>query len=222
MSATATAGAYTNVATITDGPCIGDGCVDDSTVTVRVPTLVVDKAASVDTITISGPNNALVATPSVVTWTLTYTVTSGPVTGVVIEDEIPVGFVFLDASDGGPADRRRGHVEPRHELTESGSVSFRTTVDPATISRTGPSVNTAIIDSNETEPDEGEDAVTVVVEAPPLGGNPTPTPALPNTALGTGPNGEPITVPIELLVAFFIGSLGALALANVKARNNRR
>ena len=26
VSATATAGAYTNVATITDGPCIGDGC----------------------------------------------------------------------------------------------------------------------------------------------------------------------------------------------------
>ena len=82
-------------------------------------------------------------------------------------------------------------------------------------------MNTAIIDSDQTPEDEGQDSVTVTREGE-QGGNPTPAPPLPNTALGTGLNGEPITVPIELLVAFFIGSLGALALANVKARNNRR
>ena len=220
VSATATAGAYTNVATITDGPCVGDGCDDDSTVTVRVPTLVVDKAASTDTITISGPNDDLVADPEIVTWTLSWTLTDGPVTNAVISDEIPVGFEFLDASDDGLLiDGEVVWTFPT--LTESGSVTFRTTVDPETISRVAPTVNVAVIDSDETEPDEGEDGVAVVVEPPVLGGTPTPRPSLPNTASGFGTNGEPVTIPVELMVAFFIGSLGALTLANVKARSRR-
>jgi hypothetical protein len=31
-----------------------------------------------------------------------------------------------------------------------------------------------------------------------------------------------VTVPIELLAVFFIGSLGALAVANAKARSRRQ
>jgi hypothetical protein len=189
--------------------------------TVRCPELVVDKVADAEVITISGPNDALVADPSIVTWTLSYTLTDGPVTNAVITDEVPVGFEFLDASPGGVhADGVVTWTFPM--LTESGSVTFRTTVDPETISRTDPTVNTAIIDSDETEPDEGEDSVTVVVEPPPLGGNPTPEPSVPDTAVIPGPNGEPITVPVELLAVFFLGSLGAMALANVRARNRRR
>jgi hypothetical protein len=83
-------------------------------------------------------------------------------------------------------------------------------------------VNTAVIDSDETEPDEGEDSVTVVVEPPVLGGNPTPRPSLPDTAAGFGTNGEPLTVPLELLAALFLGSLGAMALATARARSRRR
>ena len=195
-------------------------CDDDSTVIVRVPTLVIDKVASTETITISGPANALVATPSVVTWTLSYTLTNGPVTGAVIKDAIPTGFTFLDAANGGTF--ANGEVTWNlGTLSASGSVSFRTTVNPATISRTGPTVNTAIIDSNETTPDNGQDSVTVTVVPPPLGGTPTPPP-LPNTATGIGIGGVPVTVPVELLVVFFIGSLGALALANVRASSRRR
>jgi hypothetical protein len=182
---------------------------------------VIDKSASTDTITISGPNDDLVADPEIVTWTLTWTLTDGPVTNATISDEIPAGFEFLDASDGGLlVDGEVVWTFPT--LSESGSVTFRTTVDPETISRVAPTVNVAIIDSDETEPDEGEDSVAVVVEPPPLGGTPTPRPSLPNTAAGFGINGEPVTVPVELLVAFFVGSLGALALANAKARSRRR
>ncbi|HYI66735.1 MAG TPA: SpaA isopeptide-forming pilin-related protein [Candidatus Limnocylindrales bacterium] len=199
---------------------LGPECVDDSIVIVRVPTLVIDKVADTELITITGPNNALVATPSVVTWTLTYTLANGPVTNAVISDEVPVGFEFLDASAGGT--EVDGVVTwTFDELTESGSVTFRTTVDPETISRVAPTVNVAVISSDQTPEDEGQDSVTVTREEE-LGGNPTPRPPLPNTAAGIGLNGEPITVPIELLAAFFIGSLGALALANVKARNRRR
>ncbi len=198
-----------------------DEVSDDAEILVRCPTLVIDKVADAEVITISGPNDDLVADPSVVTWTLTYTLTDGPVTNAVITDEVPEGFEFLDASDGGTlVDGVVTWTFPT--LTESGSVTFRTTVDPETISRVAPTVNTAVIDSDETDPDEGEDSVTVVVEPPPLGGTPTPAPSLPNTAAGIGMNGEPVTVPVELLVALFIGSLGAMALANVKARSRRR
>ncbi|HEX7173084.1 MAG TPA: isopeptide-forming domain-containing fimbrial protein [Candidatus Limnocylindria bacterium] len=194
---------------------------DQTTVEVRVPTLLVDKSASTDTITISGPSDELVADPEIVTWTLTWTLTDGPVTNATISDEIPAGFEFLDASDGGLL--IGGEVVWTFAtLSESGSVTFRTTVDPETISRVAPTVNVAVIDSDETEPDEGEDSVTVVVEPPVLGGTPTPRPSLPNTASGFGTDGTPVTIPVELLVAFFLGSLGALALANVKARSRRR
>ena len=44
---------------------------------------------------------------------------------------------------------------------------------------------------------------------------------MPDTAAGIGPNGQPITVPVELLAVVFLGSLGAMALANVKARSRR-
>ena len=217
-----------NVATVTspnsqcpDLETLGPECDDDSIVTVRVPELVIDKVADVEVITISGEDDALVATPSIVTWTLTYTLTNGPVTNAVITDEVPDGLVFLDASNGGQlVDGVVTWTFPT--LTASGSVTFRTTVDPETISRSGPTVNVAVIDSDETTPDEGEDGITVVVEPPVLGGTPTPRPSLPDTAAGIGPNGEPITVPVELLVALFLGSLGAMALANVKARSRRR
>jgi len=194
---------------------------DDAQIVVRCPQLVIDKAADTEVITISGPADALVADPSVVTWTLTYTLTDGPVTNAVIIDPVPAGFEFLDASDGGQlADGDVVWVFPT--LTESGSVTFRTTVDPETIDRVDPTVNVATISSDQTPEDEGEDSVTVAVVPPPLGGNPTPKPSLPNTALGVGPDGQPVSVPFELLVAFFIGSLGALALANVRARGGRR
>ena len=202
------------------GSNLGEPLTASASIVVRCPTLVIDKVADAEVITISGPDDALVADPSVVTWTLTYTLANGPVTNAVITDEVPEGFEFLDASDGGQL--INGVVTWTFPtLSESGSVTFRTTVDPETISRVAPTVNTAVIDSDETEPDDGEDSVTVVVEPPPLGGTPTPKPSLPDTAAGIGPAGEPITVPIELMAGLFLSSLGVLALANVRARSRR-
>jgi uncharacterized repeat protein (TIGR01451 family)/fimbrial isopeptide formation D2 family protein len=209
-------------ATSTNSQCpdletLGPECEAESTVVVRVPTLVIDKVASVEEITISGPANAQTADPSVVTWTLTYTLTNGPVTNAVITDEVPTGFIFLDASDDGQL------VDSVVtwtflELTESGSVTFRTTVDVATISRTDPTVNVAVIVSDQTPEDEGEDEVSVVVEPPVLGGTP---PQVPDTALTIGPAGDPITIPVELMAALLLTSLGALAYANVRVVRRR-
>jgi uncharacterized repeat protein (TIGR01451 family) len=219
IDASATAGSYTNVVTITDGPCTGASCEDDSTVVVRTPTLVVDKVADTETITISGPNDDLLATPSIVTWTISWTLTDGPVTNAVITDELPAGLVFLDASDGGVLSGDTV-TWTFPTLTTSGSVTVRTTVDPETISRVAPTANVAVIDSDETGPDQGEDSVTVSVEPPPQGGNPTPTPKpmLPDTAVEHGPAGQSSSVPLALLAAMF---LGALALMTLRARRSR-
>jgi hypothetical protein len=66
-------------------------------------------------------------------------------------------------------------------------VTFRTSVEVATISRIDPTVNVAVIDSDETAPD-----------------------------------GTPVTVPVELLLGFFLASLGTMALANAAVRARRR
>ena len=186
------------------------------------PTLVIDKVADAEVITISEG----VASPSVVTWTLSYTLTNGPVTNAVISDEVPAGFTFLDAADGGV--ESGGVVTWTFPtLTASGSVSFRTTVDVATISRIDPTVNTATIDSDETEPDDGSDSVTVTEEGEEggtptpredtQGGNPTPTGTpLPNTALGEGVG--VVGIPAALLSLLLIGSLATMAYLRLAQR----
>jgi uncharacterized repeat protein (TIGR01451 family) len=184
---------------------------------------VIDKAASIDQIVISGPADAQVATPSSVTWTLSYTLTNGPVTNAVITDPVPTGFTFVSASDGGVHNPVTNTITWNlGTLTTSGSVTFVTNVDVATISRTGPTANVATIVSAQTPPDSGQDSVTVAVEQPPLGSTPRPRPALPNTAIGIGPDGQPVTVPVELLAALFLSSLGGLAYVNVRAARRRR
>jgi uncharacterized repeat protein (TIGR01451 family) len=194
------------------------------TITVMCPELVLDKEADADEIVISGPNDDLQADPAVITWTLTYTLTDGPVTNAVITDELPMGLVYVpgSASDGGVYDEATNTLTWTFPtLSESGSVTYQTAVDPETISRVDPTVNVAVISSDQTPEDEGQDQVSVVVDPPPLGGTPTPRPSMPDTATGFGPNGEPITVPVELLVVVFLGSLGALALANVRTARSR-
>jgi hypothetical protein len=79
-----------------------------------------------------------------------------------------------------------------------------------------------VISSDQTPEDDGRDDVRVVVEPPVLGGTPRPRPSVPDTALGFGPSGQPVTVPIELVAVLFVGSLGTLAFANVRAVRQRR
>lgn len=205
-------------------------CVDDSIVNVRVPTLVLEKEADADliAITLDGDGNVDAVDPESVTWTLSYTLTDGPVTNAVISDELPDGLVYVDgsATDGGVYDQATNTVTWIFAtLSESGSVTFETVVDPETISRTAPSVNVAVISSDQTPEDEGQDQVTVTVEQE-LGGNPTPTPTpkpqMPDTAIGIGIGGEPVSVPVELLAAAFLASLGGLALVNARTARGRR
>ena len=215
-------GSLTNLGCV-DAEVLEEPLCDQTTVEIIPPTLVIEKAADTDLITISGPPNAETASPSSVTWTLTYTLTNGPVTNAVITDPIPTGFTFVSATNGGTLGADGKTITWNlGTLSASGSVSFVTSVNVATISRTAPTENIAVIKSDQTPSDEGRDSVRVRVIAPPLAGNPSPTPKVPNTAVAFGPSGQPITVPIELLVVLFLGSLGGLALANVRAVQRRR
>jgi hypothetical protein len=215
-------GELTNLGCV-DAEVLEQPLCDQTTVEILTPALLIEKAADVELISLSGPPNAQIASPSSVTWTLTYTLTNGPVTNAVITDPIPTGFTFVSASNGGTLGAD-GKTITWHlgTLSASGAVSFVTAVNVATISRSGPTVNVATIVSDQTAPDSGQDSVAVRVIAVPLAGNPTPTPKVPNTALAFGPAGQPTTVPIELLVALFLGSLGGLVFANVRAVQRRR
>jgi uncharacterized repeat protein (TIGR01451 family) len=187
---------------------------------VRCPELVIDKAADTEVVhfVFDPDGNLKSVDPEQVTWTLTYTLTDGPVTNAVITDPLPDFLVFVSASDGGVYDdATRTITWNLGDLTVDGSdsVSFVTTVDPDA-PETDPIVNVASIVSNETPKDDGEDSIRVTSESE-LGGNPTPTPSVPNTAVVFGPDGQPISIPVELLVLVFFGSLGVLAFANVRA-----
>ena len=184
------------------------------------PALVIDKVANGESTVITGS----VAAPSTFTWTLSYTLTNGPVTGAFITDTLPTGLNYV-AGSASPAAGFTLSGDGRTlrwdfaTLTSSGSVSFQTSVDVATISRSAATVNVATIDSNETSPDTGQDQITVTVSSV-LGGNPTPAPgAVPNTAVGL-----PTTngVPIVVLALTALLGLGLLARHNVMASRNRR
>ncbi|HET7684902.1 MAG TPA: isopeptide-forming domain-containing fimbrial protein [Candidatus Limnocylindria bacterium] len=198
---------------------------DQTSVEVRVPTLVISKSASTETVLLlfDVAGNLKSVTPNPVTWTLTWSMTSGPVTNAVITDVIPDGLTYVagSASNGGTFDAATSTLTWNlGTLTESiGSVTFQTTTDADAAIGT-PIENVAVIDSNETAPDDGRDSITVS-EQQEQGSTGTPKPSVPNTASVNGPHGQPVTIPIELLAVLFLASLGTLATANIRSVRRR-
>ena len=196
-----------------------------ASIDVACPALVIEKAASVDEVhfvfNANGSLKSVTPANAQVTWTLTYTLTDGPVTNAVISDPLPDFLTFVSASNGGTYDSATRTITWHFDLlSSSGTVSFVTTVDQDA-PETGPIVNVASIISDQTPKDTGQDQVRVTSEQV-QAATPTPKPSVPNTAWVPGHNGQPIQIPIEFLVIFFLGSLGALTLANVKAVRRRR
>jgi uncharacterized repeat protein (TIGR01451 family)/fimbrial isopeptide formation D2 family protein len=210
-----------------DNTAIADADNDEeveasASITVRCPTLVIDKAANVELITktLDPQGNVIDIDPEVVTWTLTYTVTEGPVTNAVITDTIPAGLTYVNgsASNGGvynAATRTLTWTFPT--LSAGGSVTFQTTVNqdaPA-----GVILNVATIDSEETGPDEGQDSIRIV-EDQQLGGTSSAQPSLPSTALNQPSSGG--SMAALLFGMILIAALGGLAYVNVVAVRRRR
>jgi uncharacterized repeat protein (TIGR01451 family)/fimbrial isopeptide formation D2 family protein len=207
-----------------DSETLAAACQSTSTVTVRVPTLVIAKSASTDEVHFvfhaDGSLQSVTPANAQVTWTLTYTLANGPVTNAVISDPLPAYLTFVSAADGGTYDAATRTITWNlGTLTASGSVTFVTTVDQDA-PETGPITNVASIVSDQT-PESSADASVRVTSEQVEAATSTPKPSVPNTALALG-NGQPIQLPIWLLVVLFLGSLGGLALANVRAVRRRR
>jgi uncharacterized repeat protein (TIGR01451 family) len=196
-----------------------------ASIEVVCPILVIDKAASVDEVHFvfhaDGTLKSVTPANAQVTWTLTYTLTDGPVTNAVISDPLPDFLTFVSADNGGTYDAATRTITWHFAtLSASGVVSFVTTVEQDA-PETGPIVNVASIVSDQTPKEQGQDDVRVTSEEVQAATS-SPNPSVPNTATVMGQNGQPIQIPIELLVLFFIGSLGTLTFANVRAVRSRR
>lgn len=159
---------------------------DDETVT--VPDLTIEKSFTGN----SAGTDSLLNVPKAkegdtLTYTLAYTLTNGPVTGAVITDTLPQGLAYIDGTATGNAEFTfTGFDTSTRTLrwdaataTASGSVTYQARVLDGAAGLPQPLVNTATIDSNETDVDS--DQASVAVAPPPLEATGTPKPTLPPT-----------------------------------------
>ena len=179
-------GDQTNVAEI----CVSEvpNCEDDDE-TVTVPDLTIVKSFTGNTGGVfesEDPNSPLNGTPvanigDILTYTLTYDLTNGPVHNGVITDTLPVGLAYVtgSATDNAeftfqsfdPATRTLTWTAPL--VSADGSVTYQVRVLEGSADLPQPLVNVATIDSDETPPDE--DQRQVLVAEPPLAITPPPT-----------------------------------------------
>jgi fimbrial isopeptide formation D2 family protein len=231
-SATVTVSAdRTNTATVRGFSAQGTEVSDQDTaiVVVRVPSLVIEKAFTGNTEgtdTILGVPKA--AEGDTLTYTLTYTLTNGPVTGAVITDTLPAGLTYVTGSAAGndefsftSFDSTTGTLRwDAASATKSGSVTYQVVVAAGAAALSQPLVNTAVIDSNETNPDD--DTAAVAVAPPPLAETATPRITPPPTDTADLPATNPGSMlMIALLVIAAIALLVGL-LTPAPARATRR
>ena len=160
----------------------------------------------------------------ILTYTLTYTLDHGPVTGATITDEVPDGLEYVpaSASDGGQiSPDGRTLTWNLGTIEEDGTyhVTYQVKVLSSAVDETQPIVNVATIDSNET-PEDDDDA-TVGVNPPPSVASPTPT--LPSTDTSDSNGGTSGGSSLALLLLLGVGILGGIGvLAPAPARRRRR
>src|SRR5207249_6111445 len=103
-----------------------------ASIEVVCPALVIEKAASVDEVhfvfNANGSLKSVTPADRQVTWTLTYTLTDGPVTNAVICDPLPDHLTFVSASDGGALADGSGACEAGDIEWDLGTLSSSGTV----------------------------------------------------------------------------------------------
>jgi uncharacterized repeat protein (TIGR01451 family) len=195
----------------------GEGDADcDTTTTVNQPQLTIVKSVSGNSL----GTDPILGVPAVkvgdnLLYTLTWTLTSGPVHNAVIVDILPTGMTSpTNISNGGV------YVAATNTITwnlgtlsdPTGSVTYHVIVTAADAALGQPLVNVATIDSDETAPDSDDASVAVPgqVEA----ATPTPTPRVtpPNTATDDAP-GAPGSTGLNLSLILLI--LGAVTLVGL-------
>jgi uncharacterized repeat protein (TIGR01451 family) len=170
IDADAPTGDQTNTAEfcVTIGP---DQLCDDDDETVRVPELTIAKAVAGNSGGETEAGTPIAIVDDVLTYTLTYTLTNGPVSDAVISDVIPAGLTYVEGSASSDAEFSFTSATPNGDgtttlrwdaptVTAAGSLDYEVEVTAA-VARDSDLVNVATIDSAETEPDEDDETVTV-------------------------------------------------------------
>jgi uncharacterized repeat protein (TIGR01451 family) len=198
---------------------------DDDDATVTVAELLIDKSVVNATRDRGTEDGAVVATPGdMLTYTLAYTLTNGPLHGVVITDVLPAGLgTPTNISDGGTYDAAtRTLTWNLGTVDENGTVTYDVVVAVGADTLEQPLENIATIDSDETEPDD-DDADTQVVPPGGVEGE-TSRPTLPPTDAvggdaGTGSSG----IGLALVILFLVGVAAVASILTVTpARVARR
>lgn len=200
---------------------------DDDDATVTVTDLVIDKSVENSTKDRGTDDGAVKANPGdTLHYTLDWTMTNGPLHGVVISDVLPEGLgTPSNISDGGVYDAARRTITWDLGTVEGdGSVSYDVVVAAGASAMEQPLRNVATIDSDETNPDS-DDADTSVIPGGEVGGE-TSRPTLPPTDAirGDGSDGSSGT-GLALTILFLVGLVAAASVltpARVKARRRDR
>jgi uncharacterized repeat protein (TIGR01451 family) len=228
VDANAASGDQPNTATFDTNETPPD--TDDETV--RVPALTVAKAVTGNTAgSLEGIPQAKQG--DTLTFTLSYDLTNGPVTGGVITDVIPLGYTYVTDSatasvPGGEftfvsftaATRTLRWTAPT--VTQDGSVTYKVTVAVGAAELPQPLVNVALVDSNETNPDD--DDQPVLVQEPPAPATATPRITPPPTDIeGQTPSSAGFGLMLALLgLAGFVLAIGFLTPVPARARRRNR
>ena len=228
VDANAASGDQTNVATFDTNETPPD--TDDETV--RVPALTVLKAVAGNTAgSIGGTPQAKQG--DTLTFTLTYDITNGPVTGGVITDVLPLGYTYVansaTASTPGGEFTFVSFTAATRTLrwtaanaTQDGSVTYQATVAVGAAELPQPLINVAVIDSNETNPDD--DDQPVLVQEPPAPATATPRITPPPTDLSEQtPSNPGFGLMLALLgLAGFVLAIGYMTPVPARARRRNR
>ena len=217
----------TDVVTATVADDEENEATDDDDATVVVADLVIDKSVANATADRgSKSDGSVVAYPGdTLHYTLAFTMTNGPLNGVVITDVLPAGLgVPSNISDGGiytASDRTI--TWDLGTLVADGSVSYDVVVAAGADKLPQPLENIATIDSDETGPDD-DDADTTVVPGGEVEGA-TSKPTLPPTdAAGTdgatGTSGPGLGIVLMFLAGLALCA-GLLAPVPVRVRARR-
>ncbi len=154
--------------------------------------LIIDKSNDATPVPLELPDGTIEDLPTAfegdtVTYTLDYTLLGDPVTDGVITDVLPAGVTYVDGSAADDAqftfqsydDTTRTLTWTAATVSENGTVTYQATVDLGAAALIQPLLNVAVIDSDETEPDDGDSEV--FVPAPVAGSTGTPRVTLPPT-----------------------------------------
>lgn len=189
--------------------------------------LVIDKSVENSTKDRGTDNGAVKANPGdTLHYTLDWTLTNGPLHGVVITDVLPEGLgTPSNISDGGVYDAATRTITWELGTVEAnGGVSYDVVVATGADKLEQPLRNVATIDSDETGPDS-DDADTKVIPGGEVKGE-TFRPTLPPTDAvhGSDSNGSSGT-GLALTILFLVGLVAAASVltpARAKARRRDR